>query len=52
MAKDIKFSEDARRSMLRGVDALANAVKVTLGPKGVTWFWRKNSEAHSSLTMV
>ncbi|MGO4890522.1 chaperonin GroEL [Anaerobacillus sp. MEB173] len=34
MAKDIKFSEDARRSMLRGVDALADAVKVTLGPKG------------------
>ncbi|TYP68671.1 chaperonin GroEL [Paenibacillus methanolicus] len=34
MAKDIKFGEDARRAMLRGVDALANAVKVTLGPKG------------------
>ncbi|HAC3040501.1 TPA_asm: chaperonin GroEL [Listeria monocytogenes] len=34
MAKDIKFSEDARRAMLRGVDQLANAVKVTLGPKG------------------
>ncbi|MDO3408591.1 chaperonin GroEL [Saccharibacillus sp. CPCC 101409] len=34
MAKDILFSEEARRSMLRGVDALANAVKVTLGPKG------------------
>ncbi|TBL67762.1 chaperonin GroEL [Paenibacillus thalictri] len=34
MAKDIRFSEEARRSMLRGVDALANAVKVTLGPKG------------------
>ncbi|QJC51183.1 chaperonin GroEL [Paenibacillus albicereus] len=34
MAKEIKFSEDARRGMLRGVDALANAVKVTLGPKG------------------
>ncbi|MGG1879933.1 chaperonin GroEL [Paenibacillus cisolokensis] len=34
MAKDIKFSEEARRAMLRGVDALANAVKVTLGPKG------------------
>ncbi|PAF21221.1 chaperonin GroEL [Terribacillus saccharophilus] len=34
MAKDIKFSEDARRSMLRGVDTLADAVKVTLGPKG------------------
>lgn len=34
MAKEILFSEEARRSMLRGVDALANAVKVTLGPKG------------------
>lgn len=34
MAKDIKFREDARRAMLRGVDALADAVKVTLGPKG------------------
>lgn len=34
MAKEIKFGEEARRSMLRGVDALANAVKVTLGPKG------------------
>ncbi|ANZ94531.1 MULTISPECIES: chaperonin GroEL [Brochothrix] len=34
MAKDLKFSEDARASMLRGVDQLANAVKVTLGPKG------------------
>ena len=34
MAKEIKFSEDARRSMLRGVDTLADAVKVTLGPKG------------------
>jgi chaperonin GroEL len=34
MAKQLKFSEDARRSMLRGVETLANAVKVTLGPKG------------------
>jgi chaperonin GroEL len=34
MAKQILFSEEARRSMLRGVDTLANAVKVTLGPKG------------------
>lgn len=34
MAKDIKFNEDARSAMLRGVDTLANAVKVTLGPKG------------------
>src|SRR5690625_4297575 len=34
MAKEIKFREDARKSLLAGVDKLANAVKVTLGPKG------------------
>ena len=33
-AKEVKFSSDARERMLRGVDTLANAVKVTLGPKG------------------
>ena len=33
-AKDVKFSQDARERMLRGVDILANAVRVTLGPKG------------------
>jgi hypothetical protein len=33
-AKDVKFSTEARERMLRGVDTLANAVKVTLGPKG------------------
>src|ERR1700731_3210457 len=33
-AKDVKFSGDARDRMLRGVDILANAVRVTLGPKG------------------
>ena len=33
-AKEVKFSADAREKMLRGVDILANAVKVTLGPKG------------------
>ncbi|WP_203624309.1 MULTISPECIES: chaperonin GroEL [unclassified Lacticaseibacillus] len=34
MAKEIKFGEDARRSMLKGVDKLADTVKTTLGPKG------------------
>ncbi|MBW1720931.1 MAG: chaperonin GroEL [Deltaproteobacteria bacterium] len=34
MAKEIKYSQKARESMLKGVDTLANAVKVTLGPKG------------------
>ena len=33
-AKDVRFSSDARDKMLRGVDILANAVRVTLGPKG------------------
>ena len=34
MAKIVKFDSDARASMLKGVDILANTVKVTLGPKG------------------
>ncbi|MGE9805265.1 TCP-1/cpn60 chaperonin family protein, partial [Escherichia coli] len=33
-AKDVKFGIDARNKMLRGVNVLADAVKVTLGPKG------------------
>ena len=34
MSKIITFNEDARQGLKRGVDKLANAVKVTLGPKG------------------
>ena len=34
MAKDIKFDVEARDGLKKGVDALANALKVTLGPKG------------------
>src|SRR3954468_11402612 len=34
MSKELRFSEDARSAILRGVNVLANAVKVTLGPKG------------------
>jgi len=33
-AKEVRFSEDARARMVKGVNVLANAVKVTLGPKG------------------
>src|ERR1700744_413488 len=33
-AKEVRFSSDARDKMLRGIDVLANAVRVTLGPKG------------------
>ena len=33
-AKDVKFGDDVRQKMVKGVNILANAVKVTLGPKG------------------
>ena len=34
MAKEVRFSKDARQAMLKGVNTLADAVRVTLGPKG------------------
>jgi chaperonin GroEL len=34
MSKELRFSEDARKAILKGVNVLADAVKVTLGPKG------------------
>ena len=43
MAKEILFNEEARRALGRGVDQLANAVKVTLGPKGRNVVLDKNS---------
>jgi len=42
VAKDVRFGEDARSRLLRGVDILADAVKVTLGPKGRNVFIDKN----------
>ena len=36
-AKEVKFSTDARTRMLKGVTILADAVKVTLGPRAATW---------------
>ena len=42
MAKEIKFAEDARAAMLRGVDVLADTVKVTLGPKGRNFVLEKS----------
>jgi chaperonin GroL len=44
-AKDVRFSQDARERLLRGVDILANAVKVTLGPKGRNVVLDKSSGA-------
>jgi len=51
MAKDIKFDIDARDGLKRGVDALANAVKVTLGPKGRNVIISKVLEHHKLLKM-
>ena len=46
MAKDIKFSADARSAMVRGVDILADTVKVTLGPKGRNVVLEKSFGSH------
>lgn len=52
MAKEIQFGEDVRRKLEAGVDKLANTVKVTLGPKGRTFFSRDLSARRSSRTTV
>ena len=52
MAKRIVFEEEARKSLLRGIDAVADAVKVTLGPKGRNVILQKNLVHLKSLTMV
>ena len=44
MAKDILFNMDARDQLKKGVDELANAVKVTLGPKVAMLLSKRNSE--------
>ena len=38
MAKEIIFGESARKSIITGIDKLADTVKVTLGPKGEDWY--------------
>ena len=43
MAKEVVFSDDARKKLLNGVDTLANAVKVTIGPKGRNVILEKSS---------
>ena len=51
-AKEVKFSVDARDRMLRGIDILANAVRVTLGPKAATSCWTSHSARRASPKMV
>jgi len=43
MAKDIVYREDARAAILRGVNALADAVRVTLGPGAATSSWTRST---------
>ena len=43
MAKQIIYGEEARKALQRGVDQLADTVKITLGPKGRTWCWARSS---------
>ena len=50
-AKDVKFGSEARAKMLEGVDILANAVKVTLGPKGRNVVIEKSSVSYTHLTL-
>ena len=52
MAKIVKFNTEARTSMLKGVDILANTVKVTLGPKGRNVVIDKSYGAQELLKMV
>jgi chaperonin GroEL len=47
-AKEVRFSIDARERMLRGVDILANAVRITLGPKGRNVILKKSHGAPRS----
>ncbi len=52
MAKQLNFSDEARKALLAGVEKLASAVKVTLGPKDATSFLTENSAHLPSLKTV
>lgn len=52
MAKKVLYNEEARAALLRGVDQLANAVKITLGPKGRNVVLTRSSALRTSSTTV
>lgn len=52
MAKQIAYGEEARKSLMRGIDQLADTVKITLGPKGRNVVLDKSTALRSSQTMV
>lgn len=43
MAKQLIYGEDARKALQRGIDQLADTVKVTIGPKGATLYWIRST---------
>ena len=51
-AKDVRFGDDARSKMFRGVNILANAVKVTLGPKGRNVVLEKEASKRQPFTDI
>ena len=52
MAKEISYGEEARKSLLSGINKLADTVKITLGQKAEMWLLTKNSERHLLQMMV
>lgn len=52
MAKQIAYGEEARKSLMKGIDQLADTVKITLGPKGRNVVLDKNSARRSLQTTV
>lgn len=52
MAKQIAYGEEARKSLMRGIDQLADTVKITLGPKGRNVVLDKSTALRSSQTTV
>lgn len=52
MAKQIAYGEEARKSLMRGIDQLADTVKITLGPKGRNVVLDKSTVLRSSQTMA
>ena len=43
MAKQIKFGDDARKALEKGLNILADTVKITLGPRAATWCWTRST---------
>ena len=52
MAKQIKYGAEARKALEAGINALADTVKITMGPRAATWCWIRSTALPSSPTTV